>query len=56
MTKNITPEMIALQATMLLNNDEKFAAYMQQRNQQNAEEAQMLLAVASIYAIWKANK
>ena len=54
--KNITPEMIAAQAAMLLENDKAFAAEMQERNEQDERMAQEFLAVAAIYAIWKANK
>ena len=55
-SNNITPEMIAAQAMMLLENDKAFAAEMQARNEQDERKAQEFLAVAAIYALWKANK
>lgn len=55
-SNNITPEMIAAQAKMLLDNDKAFAADMQARNEQDERKAQEFLAVAAIYALWKANK
>jgi hypothetical protein len=54
--KNMTPEMIAAQAMMLLENDKEFAAEMQARNEQDERKAQEFLAVAAIYALWKASK
>lgn len=55
-SNNITPEIIAAQAMMLLENDKAFAAEMQARNEQDERKAQEFLAVAAIYALWKANK
>ena len=53
---NITPELIAAQSIMLLNNDKEFAATYAARCEQNAEDANKFLFTAAIYALWKANK
>lgn len=53
MKANITPELIGKQAALLLENDEQLVKELSKRSK---EDAQKYLAVAAIYAIWKANK